>query len=78
MSPLKSVMIFSIFLGVLMLLIILNSLGQTIYAVSAPTSGYNHGCSDAQMSNPADRYINQTEKGPSFHSKAYMQAYRRI
>ena len=70
MSPLKSVMIFSIFLGALMLLIILNSLGQTIYAVSAPTSGYNHGCSDAQMSNPADRYTNQTEKA----SRGYMQA----
>ena len=37
---------------------------------SAPTSGYSCGCSDAQISN-SDRYINQPQKGPSYHSKAY-------
>ena len=31
-------------------------------------SGFNHGCDDAEISNPDDRYINQPEKGPSFHT----------
>ncbi len=39
------------------------------------TSGYNHGCSDAQISDPSERYINQPEKGSGFHSDAFMQAY---
>jgi hypothetical protein len=38
-------------------------------------SGYNHGCSDAQISNPSDRYINQPEKGPSFHTGEFMSGY---
>lgn len=31
-------------------------------------SGYDHGCDDAGISNLGDRYINQPEKGPSFHT----------
>jgi hypothetical protein len=50
-------------------------LDNTVYAAAAHTSGYNRGCSDAGISNPADRYINQPEKGPSFHSKEFMNAY---
>ena len=66
----------SVSLLVLKLLIIVNRIGQLIiYAASAPTSGYSRGCSDSQISNLADRYINQPEKGPSFHSNAFMQAY---
>ena len=64
----------SISLGILTLLTMLSPLGQQVYA-AAHTSGYNHGCSDAQISNPSDRYINQPEKGSSFHSDAFMQAY---
>ena len=71
----KSITIFSISLEVLTLLIILNSLEQPIYAASAHTSGYSHGCSDAQISNPADRYINQPQKGPSFHTSTFMNGY---
>jgi hypothetical protein len=67
--------IFSIPLEALTLLNTLNPLRQPAYAASAPTSGYNRGCSDAQISNPADRYINQPENGPGFHSKAFLQAY---
>jgi hypothetical protein len=52
----------------------LSPLEQQVYA-AAHTSGYNHGCSDAQISNPSDRYINQPEKGSSFHSDAFMQTY---
>ena len=38
-------------------------------------SGYNHGCSDARISDPSDRYINQPERGPSFHTPAFMNGY---
>jgi hypothetical protein len=66
--------IISISLGILTLFII-SPLVQQIYAAAAHTSGYNHGGSDAQMSNPSDRYINQPEKGPSFHTNEFMNAY---
>ena len=38
-------------------------------------SGYDHGCDDARMSDPDDRYINQPEKGPSRHTGAFIQRY---
>jgi hypothetical protein len=38
-------------------------------------SGYDHGCNDAGISDPSDRYINQPEKGPSFHTDIFMQGY---
>jgi hypothetical protein len=60
---------------ILIFLISFNSVGSSAYAASGHTSGYNHGCSDAQISDPSNRYINQPEKGPSFHSEAFMRAY---
>jgi hypothetical protein len=38
-------------------------------------SGYNHGCSDARISDYSDRYINQYEKGPAFHTNEFMRGY---
>lgn len=38
-------------------------------------SGYDHGCDDADISNPDDRYINQPEKGSSFHTNEFMNGY---
>ena len=38
-------------------------------------SGRDHGCDDAKISDPDDRYINQPEKGPSFHTGAFMDGY---
>jgi hypothetical protein len=38
-------------------------------------SGYEHGCDDAGISDPGDRYINQPEKGPSFHTEEFMNGY---
>jgi hypothetical protein len=38
-------------------------------------SGYDHGCDDAKISDPSDRYINQPEKGPSFHTDEFMNGY---
>jgi tetratricopeptide (TPR) repeat protein len=45
------------------------------FIASAPASGYSRGCSDSEISKSSNRYINQPGKGPSFHSKAFMQAY---
>jgi hypothetical protein len=38
-------------------------------------SGHDHGCNDAGISDPDDRYINQPEKGPSFHTNEFMRGY---
>jgi hypothetical protein len=38
-------------------------------------SGHDHGCNDADISDPYDRYINQPEKGPSFHTDEFMRGY---
>jgi hypothetical protein len=38
-------------------------------------SGYDHGCDDAGISDPGDRYYNQPEKGPSFHTDAFNRGY---
>jgi len=37
--------------------------------------GYDHGCADAGVSDPEDRYINQPGKGPAFHSNRFMEGY---
>jgi hypothetical protein len=42
---------------------------------SAYDRGYDHGCDDAKISDPSDRYINQPEKGPSFHTDEFMNGY---
>jgi hypothetical protein len=48
-----------------------------VYATndSPYNSGYGHGCDDAVISGPSDRYINQPGKGLSFHSKEFMSGY---
>ncbi len=38
-------------------------------------SGYDHGCDDAGISDPSERYINQDEKGPSYHTGEFMSGY---
>lgn len=48
---------------------------SSIHAISAYDSGFDHGCNDAKISNSDNRYINQPEKGPSFHSKEFMNGY---
>lgn len=37
-------------------------------------SGYDHGCDDAGRSE-SNKYINQPEKGPSFHTNEFMDGY---
>jgi len=52
------------------------SLGiQNAIAKGTPyDAGYSHGCSDAKLSFSA-RYINQPDKGPSFHTQEFMSGY---
>jgi hypothetical protein len=38
-------------------------------------SSYDHGCEGADISDPNDRYINQLERGPSFHTDEFMRGY---
>lgn len=64
---------------VLLLTILLLSTALANSAVHASKdpfdSGYDHGYDDAQISDPSDRYINQPEKGPSFHTSEFMRGY---
>jgi hypothetical protein len=49
---------------------------QNVLAKGTPwQAGYDHGCSDAQLPFSA-RYINQPDKGPSFHTQEFMSGYR--
>ena len=45
------------------------------YASSPYDSGHDHGCDDAGISDSSDRYINQDEKGPSYHTSEFMDGY---
>src|SRR5215208_6811441 len=58
-------------------LIFITAQTQVVYAGSKSPyqSGYDHGCDDADISDPNDRYINQPEKGPSFHTDEFMRGY---
>jgi hypothetical protein len=38
-------------------------------------SGYDHGCDDAGISDPSEQYINQPEKGPTYHTSEFMDGY---
>lgn len=38
-------------------------------------SGYDHGCSDAKISDSSKRYINQPGKGPTYHTSEFMRGY---
>lgn len=63
-------------LSVSSLLDLMGSSAGTADASNDPyDSGYDHGCADAKISEPSDRYINQPEKGLAFHSDLFMQGY---
>ena len=46
-----------------------------VYAASPYDSGYDHGCDDAGISDLSERYINQDEKGPDYHTDEFMEGY---
>jgi hypothetical protein len=64
---------FSFTLVVVLLLVHLQSVIAS--NISPYESGYNHGCEDAQIPVPSDRYINQPEKGPDDHTNEFMSGY---
>jgi hypothetical protein len=69
----RCILLASAFISTVLATMTLTSMG---YASSeAYDSGYNHGCDDAGISDPADRYINQPGKGPSFHTQRFMDGY---
>lgn len=41
-------------------------------------SGYEDSCDDARISDPSERYYNQPEKGPSFHTNAFNSGYNDV
>ena len=66
---------FAILLAFLLTSLMVTSALITNASTDPHDSGYGHGCDDAGISDPSDRYINQPEKGPSFHSDTFMQGY---
>jgi hypothetical protein len=69
-----------LFIVLLAISLVPASLTQTQF-VDASTkspyeSGHDHGCDDADISDPYDRYINQPSKGPSHHTSEFMDGYR--
>ncbi|MPZ05705.1 MAG: hypothetical protein GEU26_04695 [Nitrososphaeraceae archaeon] len=67
---------FFIILSVSLLLGLMGISAPSTDASSGPfDSGYDHGCNDAAILDPSERYINQPEKGPSFHTDEFMQGY---
>jgi hypothetical protein len=65
------------FFAMMLIMSIFTGQMQLAYAggKSPYESGYDHGCDDADISDPNDRYINQPEKGPSFHTDEFMSGY---
>jgi hypothetical protein len=56
--------------------LVLSIPGSALASSNSPyDSGYDHGCDDAGISDSSDRYINQPEKGPSFHTSEFMNGY---
>jgi hypothetical protein len=55
--------------------LIVTSASSTFASTDPYDSGHDHGCNDAAILDPSDRYINQPEKGPSFHTDVFMQGY---
>lgn len=66
-----SILLFS----VLMLSIVTFALPSYASGNDPYDSGYYHGCDDVGISDSSERYINQPEKGPSFHTNAFMNGY---
>lgn len=60
-------------IAVYLLMIPSSSAGSA--ATEVYDNGYDHGCEDAGIADPSDRYINQPGKGPSFHTNEFMDGY---
>ena len=42
---------------------------------SSYDSGYDHRCDDARIPDSYEKYINQDEKGPSYHTGKFMRSH---
>lgn len=64
-------------LFVVIALLVVSILTPNVFATkkSPYDSGYDHGCDDAKISDYSERYINQYEKGPAFHTDRFMDGY---
>jgi hypothetical protein len=51
------------------------SISPSFASTDTYDSGRDHGCDDAGISDPSDRYINQPGKGPSTHTNEFMDGY---
>jgi hypothetical protein len=65
-----------IILGLSFILIIWNIIPYVEASTESPyQSGHDHGCDDAKISDKSERYIEQPEKGPDFHTDEFMAGY---
>jgi hypothetical protein len=72
----KTRKIIPIAIVVLMAFLLVPQLQQANASSKSPyQSGQDHGCDDAGISDVDDRYINQPEKGASFHTNEFMLGY---
>ncbi len=62
-------------IGIFTILLISNPGFASASSKGPYDSGYDHGCDDARISDSSDRYINQPEKGPSYHTSEFMNGY---
>jgi hypothetical protein len=63
-------------LGSIFTILLISIPGSALASSKSPyDSGYDHGCDDARISDPSDRYINQPEKGPAYHTSEFMNGY---
>jgi hypothetical protein len=67
--------VFILLFSVLMLLTVTFALPSYASGNDPYDSGYDHGCDDAGISDSSERYINRPEKGPAFHTDAFMNGY---
>jgi hypothetical protein len=52
-----------------------SSLMMYAQAASPYETGFRHGCEDAAIEDPSERYINQPGKGPSEHTNSFNVSY---
>lgn len=66
---------FLIIFSFLLIIMMVTSALNTNASSDPYDSGYDHGCDDADISDPDQKYISQPERGPSFHTGTFMQGY---
>ena len=67
----------TIFAIIMTIVLIIGVTSTNAYATKKDPyeSGFDHGCSDSHIEDASDRYINQPEKGPKYHTSDFMRGY---